>query len=119
MQKTGVAVNTILPEPVIQVLSEIPKVTEKYFFWDGMQHIEIATGSWSRRLVKVFELAEVNDAHPHRFRDTFTFELLLSGIPVESVSVLQGHQSVRITAKHYAPRVGSRQEQLEADLTNA
>ena len=30
-----------------------------------------------------------------------------------------GHQSVRITEKHYAPWVRSRQEQLEADLVNA
>ena len=30
-----------------------------------------------------------------------------------------GHQSVRITEKHYAPWVRSRQEQLEADLANA
>ncbi len=35
------------------------------------------------------------------------------------MSILLGHQSVRITEKHYAPWVRSRQEQLEADLTNA
>src|SRR5258707_13399181 len=29
------------------------------------------------------------------------------------------HQSVRITEKHYAPWVRSRQEELEADLTNS
>ena len=37
----------------------------------------------------------------------------------ERVSVLLGHQSVRITEKHYAPWVRSRQEQLEADLARA
>src|SRR5467141_2391557 len=31
----------------------------------------------------------------------------------------KAHQSVRITEKHYAPWVRSRQEQLEADLANA
>ena len=35
------------------------------------------------------------------------------------VSILLGHQSVRITEKHYAPWVRSRQEQLEADLESA
>ncbi len=70
-------------------------------------------------MANLFELAKVEDAHPHRFRDTFAVELLLSGVPIERVSILLGHQSVRITERHYAPWVRSRQEQLEADLTNA
>src|SRR6266849_797243 len=118
-QKTGVAVNTILPEAVLLALESTPKVTEKHYFWDGKQQIDIAIGSWRRRLAKLFELATVDGAHPHRFRDTFAVELLLSGVPIERVSILLGHQSVRITEKHYAPWVRSRQEQLEADLTNA
>src|SRR2546423_263022 len=49
-------------------------------------------------------------------RDTFSVELLLAGVPIERVSILLGHQSVRITEKHYAPWVRARQEQLEADI---
>lgn len=52
-------------------------------------------------------------------RDAFAVELLLAGVPIERVSILLGHQSVRITEKHYAPWVSSRQEQLEADLAKA
>jgi len=114
-----VAVNTILPDPVAYALKRTPKVTATHFFWDGRQLIEITIGSWRRRQAKLFELAEVTDGHPHRFRDTFAVELLLSGVPMERVSILLGHQSVRITEKHYAPWVRSRKEQLEADLTNA
>ena len=55
----------------------------------------------------------------HRFRDTFSVELLLAGVPIERVSVLLGHSSVRITEKHYNPWVRSRQEQLEADVRSA
>jgi hypothetical protein len=33
--------------------------------------------------------------------------------------LLLGHQSVRITEKHYSPWAKSRQEQLEADLRKA
>jgi hypothetical protein len=45
--------------------------------------------------------------------------LLLAGIPLERVSILLGHSSVRITERHYAPWVRARQEQLEADLQRA
>ena len=51
--------------------------------------------------------------HPHMFRDTFAVELLLSGVPIDQVSLLLGHSSVKVTEKHYAPFVKARQEQLE------
>jgi integrase len=118
-QKTGVPVNTILPDFVLKALDTAPKLTEKCLFWDGTLNLETIVGSWRKRLARLFELAKVERAHPHRFRDTFAVELLLAGVPIERVSVLLGHQSVRITEKHYAPWVRARQEQLEADLTNA
>jgi integrase len=118
-QKTGVAVNTVLPNFVLNALEATPKITARYFFWNGMDKLETIVGSWRRRLKKLFELAEVENGHPHRFRDTFAVELLLTGVPIERVSVLLGHQSVRITEKHYSPWVRSRQEQLEQDLQRA
>lgn len=43
--------------------------------------------------------------------------LLLVGVPIERiVNSFWGHQSARITEKHYAPWVRARQEQLEADV---
>ena len=118
-QKTGVPVNTVLPEFVLKALDATPRVTDQHYFWDGGLKLETIVGSWRKRLVRLFELAEVEKGHPHRFRDTFAVELLLTGVPIERVSVLLGHQSVRITERHYAPWVRSRQEQLEADLVNA
>ena len=38
---------------------------------------------------------------------------------IERVLILLGQQSVRITERHYAPWVRSRQEQLQADLAHA
>ncbi len=49
-------------------------------------------------------------------RHTFAVELLLAGVPLERVSILLGHTSVKITEKHYAPWVRERQEQAEADV---
>ena len=49
-------------------------------------------------------------------RDTFAVELLLAGVPLERVSILLGHSSVKVTEKHYAPWIREKQEQTEADV---
>ena len=36
-----------------------------------------------------------------------------AGVPLEQVSVLLGHQSIKVTERHYSPWVKARQEQLE------
>src|SRR5580700_1644761 len=118
-QKTGVPINAILPDVVLKALEATPRVTEKYFFWSGIGKLDSIVRSWQTRLRRLFGLAKVSDGHAHRFRETFAVDLLLAGVPIERVSVLLGHQSVRITEKHYAPWVRSRQEQLEADLVSA
>ncbi len=64
----------------------------------------------------LFELAAVKGGHAHRFRDTFAVELPLKSVPIEQVSVVLGHSSVKITDHHYSPWVRARQEQLEADV---
>jgi integrase len=118
-QKTGVAVNTVLPDFVVSALAATPRVTEKFFSWSASGKLESIVRSWQTRLRRLFKLANIQDGHAHRFRDTFAVELLLAGVPIERVSVLLGHQSVRITEKHYGPWVRARQEQLEADLARA
>jgi len=114
--KTGTPVNTILPDFVLEALEASPKVSDLHFFWNGTDKLDTIVGSWRKRLTRLFELAEVPKGHAHRFRDTFAVELLLGGVPIEEVSVLLGHQSVRITERHYSPWVRARQEQLEQDL---
>jgi integrase len=52
--------------------------------------------------------------HAHMFRDTFAVELLNKGVPIDRVSLLLGHSSVKVTEKHYAPLVKERQQQLES-----
>ena len=58
----------------------------------------------------------IPDRHAHRFRDTFAVDLLMGGVPMERVSILLGHSSIKVTEKHYSPWVRARQEQLEADV---
>lgn len=115
-QKTGTPVRCPLPQIVVQALDASPHSSEDYFFWSGKSTLKSAVGKWQRRLHTLFKLASVERGHAHRFRDTFAVELLLRGTPIERVSVLLGHKSVRITERHYSPWVRARQEQLEADL---
>ncbi len=82
----------------------------------GESKFESATGDWQRALKGVLKAAGILDGHAHRFRDTFAVELLKAGVPMGRVSVLLGHSSIKITAKHYSPWVCARQEQLEADV---
>jgi len=110
-QKTGTPVYLPLPDFVLEALEKTPLVSERYFFWSGNGKLKSAVADWQRILAKVYRTAGVADAHAHRFRDTFAVELLLSGVPLERVSVLLGHSSVKTTEKHYAPWVRERQEQ--------
>ena len=114
--KTGTPVWCPLPDSVIQALEGAPGTSAKYFFWTGESKLKSAVGDWQRSLKKLFAFARVSHGHAHRFRHTFAVELLLSGAPIEHVSMLLGHSSTRITEKHYSAWVRARQEQLEADV---
>lgn len=122
-QKTGVPVHTVLPDSVLRALELTPRVTETRFFWSGQGKREHAVCDWQGKIKDAFDGAGIvkglSNAVSHRLRDTFAVELLLAGVPLERVAVLLGHQSVKITEKHYAPWVRSRQAQLEADLAAA
>jgi integrase/recombinase XerD len=114
--KTGVPVYCVLPDFVVSALASMPRTTERYPFWTGAGSLVTAVKVWETRMRRLFKLAKIPGGHSHQFRDTFAVELLLAGVPMERVSILLGHQSIRITERHYAPWVRSRQEQLEADL---
>ncbi len=114
--KTGAPVYCPLPEVALAALDAVPRTSERYFFWTGDSKIESAVTNWQNALRDIFLWAGVTKGHAHRFRDTFAVELLLSRVPIERVSVLLGHASVRITEKHYAPWVRERQAQLEEDI---
>src|SRR5256885_11569632 len=57
------------------------------------------------------KLSRLHLCFNHRRRP---IHLLLS--PIERVSILLGHKSMRVTERHYAPWISARQEQLEADV---
>jgi integrase/recombinase XerD len=129
--KTGQHVHLPLPPHVVKELDATPRVSERFWFWSGGGQLQSAVSNWQMRLAALFKDEEgkprvklangnaIEGGHAHRFRDTFAVELLLASVPIERVSMLLGHSSVRITEKHYAPWVRERQEQAEADVRRA
>lgn len=116
-QKTGLPVFLPLPPHVVEQLEALDSVNRKYFFWSGIGERTRACNPWEASLKLLFERADLGKrAHPHMFRDTFAVELLLAGVPIDQVSIMLGHKSVKITEKHYAPFVKARQEQIAASL---
>lgn len=113
--KTGVPVRLPLPSFVIEAL-EAASAGERLYFWTGQSKPKTAISHWQDLLKRVFEKAKVEGGHAHRCRDTFAVELLAQGVPLERISVLLGHRSLKVTEKHYAPWVRARQEQVEADV---
>jgi integrase/recombinase XerD len=104
-----------LRHPVLMALEAVPKISKRYFFWTSESKVDSATGDWQRTLKGVFKQAGIPDGHAHRFRDTFAVGLLQAGVPMERVSALLGHSSIKVTEKHYSPWVRARQEQLGVD----
>ncbi len=118
-QKTGQHVYCPLPPFVVAQLESVPRVSGRYWFWTGGGTVESARKKWSEALADLFADAQVEGGHAHRFRDTMAVELLKAGTPIERVSILLGHSSVRITEKHYNPWNRARQEQAEADVARS
>jgi site-specific recombinase XerD len=115
-QKTGTHVHCPLPDCVIDEILSVPKRSERFWFWTGNSKLQTTVADWQGRLHKLFVDAKIEHGHAHRFRDTFATELLLSGVPLERVSILLGHHSIKITERHYSPWIRERQEQAEADV---
>jgi integrase/recombinase XerD len=116
-QKTGQPVWLPLPKSITKELEEL-NPHGKYFFWSGQGLPKSTVADWQRTLARVFELAGIQ-GHAHRFRDTFSVNLLQAGVPLETVSVLLGHASIRVTERHYSPWVKSRQLKLEESIEKA
>jgi integrase len=108
--KTGQPVSVPVPPDVVVALGKIENGSDRYF-WTG-RNIRSAVSNWSRYLSRLFELANIQDGHSHRFRDTCAVELLLAGASVEDVATILGN-TPQVVAKHYAPWVKERQVRLE------
>jgi integrase/recombinase XerD len=118
-QKTGTHVSVPIPADVAAELLAVLNGSPTYFFWStGTGKEQSAVTNWQHDLRTLFRAAGFAEGHPHQLRDTAAVEWLKAGIPLEEVSKLMGHESVKTTEKHYSPWIQGRQDRLD-DLVTA
>jgi integrase/recombinase XerD len=116
-QKTGTDVSVPIPTSVAEEILGVPAPHPDYIFWNGKSKSRAQVTMWGSRYMRpLFEDAGLRSGHmvSHRLRDTFAVDLLEKGVPLEEVSKLLGHDSIKTTEKHYAKWVKGRQDRLDS-----
>jgi integrase/recombinase XerD len=121
-QKTGTHVSVPIPADVAAELLTVANGNPVYVFWSGNGDEESVTKNWAKYIAKLFAEAKIKKAGhmmSHRLRDTFAVDLLEKGVPLEEVSKLLGHESIKTTERHYAKWVKGRQDRLDSLVTES
>jgi integrase/recombinase XerD len=135
-KKTGAKVDCEVPDEVVEALLALSPERERflpaYFFWNrkasGKEGIEWDTLStkWGHYIFQMNDhLHFVDDNgkpmrfHSHMLRDTFAVEMLLAGIPLEDVSKLLTHESIKVTEEYYGIWVPDRLKRLKGRAIEA
>jgi len=119
-QKTGTHVSVPIPPAVAQELLGVINGNPVYVFWTGNGEERTAVSHWQddfRKLFKDAEITSEGNMVSHRLRDTFAVDLLEKGVPLEEVSKLLGHESIKTTERSYAKWVKGRQDRLDSLVT--
>jgi integrase/recombinase XerD len=113
-QKTGTHVSVPIPLAVGRELLAVVNGHPDYLFWNtGTGKEQSAVTNWQHDLRSMFRAAGFPTGHPHQLRDTAAVEWLKAGIPLEEVSKLLGHESIKTTERSYAQWVKARQDRLD------
>jgi integrase/recombinase XerD len=119
-QKTGTHVSVPLKPDVALELLAVLNGNPKYVFWTGNGLESSTVTHWQDDMRTLFRAAKIeSDGHmrSHRLRDTFAVDLLSKGVPMEEVSKLLDHESIKTTEKSYARWAKTRQDRLNALVT--
>jgi integrase/recombinase XerD len=120
-QKTGTHVSVPIPPDIAEELLAVLNGNAEYVFWSGKGEEESITKNWAKYYIApLFKAAKIpNEGHmmSHRLRDTFAVDLLEKGVPLEEVSKLLGHESIKTTERHYSKWVQGRQDRLDNLVT--
>jgi integrase/recombinase XerD len=122
-QKTGTHVSVPIPPDVAAEIMAVLNGNAEYVFWStGNGKEQSAVTNWQHDLRQLFKDAGIKSAGnmlSHRLRDTFAVDLLEKGVPLEEVSKLLGHESIKTTEKHYSKWMKGRQDRLDKLVTDA
>ena len=120
-QKTGTHVSVPIPPAVAEEVLAALNGNPKYVFWSGNGKPDTISKKWANvYITPVFEAAGIErngNMVSHRLRDTFAVDLLGKGVPLEEVSKLLGHESIKTTESHYSKWVKGRQDRLDSLVT--
>ncbi len=107
-KKASTPVQIPLHPELTAVLSQLKPYDGEYYFWNRRtQNSKASTvqHNFGKQLAEVFRDAGISTdmRHvAHALRNTFAVDLLEKGLPLETVSLLLGHQSIVTTEKYYA-----------------
>jgi site-specific recombinase XerD len=107
--KTGEKVYCPIQNDIGRDFEALPR---EHPFWTGVSNAEHCAATWRKAYSALFKLAGV-DGHCHQFRHTFATRLLRAGVPLDTVSIMLAHSSVKVTQKHYAAWTKERREKTE------
>jgi len=116
-QKTGTHVSVPIPDEVAKEILAVLNGNPRYVFWNsGTGKEQSVVTNWQHDLRKLFRgtFGQKTDFTPHCLRDTFAVSLLQKGVPLEEVSKLLGHESIKTTEKSYAKWIQARQDRLDS-----
>lgn len=116
-QKTGTDVSVPIPPEVAAEVLQVLNGSPLYVFWStGNGKEQSAVTNWQHDLRQLFKDAGIKSTGnmlSHRLRDTFAVDLLQKGVPLEEVSKLLGHESIKTTERHYSAWIKGRQDRLD------
>lgn len=105
-RKSDSSVKVPLPKEAMDALSAIKPYPSGFYFCENEETLASAHSLYSKNIAELFEKAgirtKVDNKLTHRFRHTFVVDLLEKGVPLETVSLLIGHQSIKTTQDYYA-----------------
>jgi integrase/recombinase XerD len=119
-QKTGTHVSVPIPADVAHEILAVGNGNPVYLLWSGNGKEANVCINWQHSIHRLFEDAGIEAAgnmRSHRLRDTFAVDMLSKDVPLEDVSKMLGHTSVKTTEKHYSPWVKGRQDRLDKLVT--
>jgi integrase/recombinase XerD len=107
-KKASTNVQIPLHPDLMAALARLNPYDGGYYFWNRrVDGAKPATpqGNFGKQIAEIFRGAGIeSDAHhvSHMLRNTFAVHLLEKGVPLETVSLMLGHQSVTTTERYFA-----------------